>query len=545
MITHEHGRWRSERTRDETRAARLSAVKLLKSPEREGLKQVLREIKQNGFSSTANEAAALEWEETPLPIDEWLQSEHHVGETGKDLYPILRDDMCELFHAGALHKSGYAEAVFCLHPHTRVPLLDGSAPTIAELAARWAQDRTPFWVYSYVDGEIAPTQAIQPRQTGEDDYYRVTLDDGSSFVGNARHQMLRRSGEKVMIRDMQPGDSLMPFDVKFSSKDDGDRIEGYEKLKLLMGEWVYTHRLVAEGVVKETGDEDTIHHIDFRKTNNTPTNLRWMRWRDHIALHALLYAEWRAANPEAAAAKDADHAAHLASLWEGAEGDARRREHADRLRRLNLEGLASAAGKVAWANRSEEAKAAFAAMMTARNAEMARDRRADITLDAIKACGAPNMRQAAQALGCSASRVRKVIRDAGLTPKDVFGASYSRGRKNKVSADRPVGPKPKLTVANIERAIAAGAATTRAAAAKLGVNKKTIYNTLKREGLVWADLCELVGNHYVVKVEKIGYGPVYCLSVPGAGNFAISTGKEANPTRSGVFSSNTGAIGWG
>jgi len=112
VITHTHGRWRSERTRDETQGARLSAIKALRPEERAGLSAVLEEYRRLGKSPVANAAAELEWEETPLPIRDWLNSEHHVGETGKDLYPILRDDMCELFHAGALQKGGYSECVF-------------------------------------------------------------------------------------------------------------------------------------------------------------------------------------------------------------------------------------------------------------------------------------------------------------------------------------------------------------------------------------------------------------------------------------------------
>lgn len=539
MIEQTLGRWRSFPSVKEFSDDVADLISRLDDDELKCVEQILNDMESEQHSPLADQVAELEWEETPVPITDWLEEPDLIGDTGETLFPVLKRDLIELF------EGNYHEVILCLHPETRVPLLDGTAPTIFELARRWETNAMPFWVYSHVNGEIVPAQAIQPRQTGVDDYYRVTMDDGSSFVGNARHQMLRRNGEKVMIREMSPGDSLMPFEVKFSTKEDGDRIEGYEKLKLLTGEWAFTHRLVAKGLAKEDGDEDTIHHVDFHKTNNTPMNLRWMRWRDHIALHALLYAEWRAANPEAAAAKDAEHAAHLSSLWDGEDGEERRREHAERLRQMNLEGLASVAGKVAWTNRSEAAKAAFSAMMATRNAELAQVRRTDVTLEAIQACGAPNMRKAAQILGCSASRVHKAIRDAGMTPKEVFGPSYGRGRKNKINPDRPVGLKPKLTVVDIEQAISSGAATTRAAALKLGVNKKTIYNTLKREGLVWADLCELVGNHYVVSVEKVGHGPVYCLSVPRAGNFAISTGKEGNPTRSGVFSSNTGAIGWG
>lgn len=111
MISYEHGRWRSSRTNTEKLNAALEAVRQLTDEERAALGLVLGEFEGTGHSETADEAAEFEWEETPLPIDEWLQSEYHIGETGKDLYPILREDMCELFHAGALKKGGYAEAV--------------------------------------------------------------------------------------------------------------------------------------------------------------------------------------------------------------------------------------------------------------------------------------------------------------------------------------------------------------------------------------------------------------------------------------------------
>lgn len=223
MITFERGRWRSSLTATEQRSAAIASVSKLTDKERAGFDLILDEYETGGASPTANEVTEFEWDEVPLPIDEWLQSEHHVGETGKDLYPVLRKDMCELFHAGALHKSGYSEAVFCLHPDTRVPTLDGAALPIAELALRWEADAVPFWVYAHKDGQIVPAKAVQPRQTGMDDYYRVTLDDGSTFVGNARHQMLRRDGSKVMIRDMEPGDSLMPADFRLSCKTVGNR----------------------------------------------------------------------------------------------------------------------------------------------------------------------------------------------------------------------------------------------------------------------------------------------------------------------------------
>lgn len=496
MIYQEGGRWRSEPTNEEKLQDIDDIVSKLSPEEYTALEAILGEFSTDGLSEIADTCAETQWEEVPLPIEEWIESEHHVGDTGKTLFPVLKKDLIELF------SNDYHEVILCLHPDTRVPLLDGSNPTIRELAERWKDDDTPYWVYSYKGGKLGASQAVHPRQTGIDDYYRVTLEDGTTFTGNARHQMLLRDGTKRMIRDMSPGDSLMPFNVRLST---GSSRVGYEQIEGLDGKWKFTHRLVAKTLCeKDEGSEDTVHHRNFDKRDNTPENLQWTWFREHSRMHAEL------------------------------------------TRRRNLNGLASEAGKVAWKNRSPEAKAAFSKLMAERNRESATDTRTDITLESIQTCGASNLRKAAQALKCSASRIRKVIADHGLTTKDVFGADYGRGRKNKICADVPVGPKPKLTVADIEKAIEQGAATTRACAAKLGVSKKTIYNTLKREGVCWDDLCETVGNHYVVSIEKVGRGPVYCMTVPDAGNFAISTEKEGDPNhRSGVISSNTGSIGWG
>ncbi|MEK7765860.1 MAG: hypothetical protein AAB368_06445, partial [bacterium] len=55
---------------------------------------------------------------------------------------------------------------FCVHGDTRVPLLDGTAPTIRELAETRANDS--FWVYSCTrDGRIVPGRAHGARRTGE------------------------------------------------------------------------------------------------------------------------------------------------------------------------------------------------------------------------------------------------------------------------------------------------------------------------------------------------------------------------------------------
>jgi len=205
MIYQEGGRWRSERTVDEDRQDVDDIVGKLSPEEYVALQALLGELDE-GQTEIADTCSEAQWEEVPVPIAEWLENPDLVGETGETIFPVLKQDLIELF------TGGYHEVVLCLHPDTRIFLLDGTTPTIQELAEQWKRDATPFWVYSHVNGEIEPAEAIQPRQTGFDDYYRVTLDGGSSFTGNARHQMLRECGNKVMICEMVVGDRLMSFD---------------------------------------------------------------------------------------------------------------------------------------------------------------------------------------------------------------------------------------------------------------------------------------------------------------------------------------------
>lgn len=77
-----------------------------------------------------------------------------------------------------------------LHPNTRVLTLDGTNPTIKELADKWSKDNEPTWVYSInSEGELVPAQAIKPRiTTYSKKMYKVHLDDGTVLNCTASHK---------------------------------------------------------------------------------------------------------------------------------------------------------------------------------------------------------------------------------------------------------------------------------------------------------------------------------------------------------------------
>lgn len=97
MIYQEGGRWRSEPTEEERLSDIDDIVSKLTPEEYTALEAILGEFTSGGISEIADTCAENQWEEVPLPIEEWIESEYHVGDTGKTLFPVLKKDLIELF----------------------------------------------------------------------------------------------------------------------------------------------------------------------------------------------------------------------------------------------------------------------------------------------------------------------------------------------------------------------------------------------------------------------------------------------------------------
>jgi hypothetical protein len=170
----------------------------------------------------------------------------------------------------------------CLSGDSIVPLLDGTRPTIKDL---YESGREDFWLYSF-DTErnvVTPGQATKVVKTGTKKLFRLTFDDGTFLRLTDNHRVLLSNGEYVHARDLKVGESVRSLYTSNSSKESGDKIEGYEKVLNPSG-WKYTHRVVSEHFSPDS--KGVVHHIDFNKRNNEPSNLRFMSYRDHQLLHA-------------------------------------------------------------------------------------------------------------------------------------------------------------------------------------------------------------------------------------------------------------------
>ena len=159
--------------------------------------------------------------------------------------------------AVCLGKSTYAR---CFRGDTRVALVDGSSPTLEEMARR-AQTGEMFWGYSIGPlGRMLVTLLEAPRYIGRDALLEVVLDTGEPIFCTPDHQFLTRDGRMRSADLLRPGDSLMPLYRQL--------FRGYEMAyQPLNGHLLPTHRLADEwnlrhGLYSDAPDTHR-HHVDF------------------------------------------------------------------------------------------------------------------------------------------------------------------------------------------------------------------------------------------------------------------------------------------
>ena len=178
-----------------------------------------------------------------------------------------------------LGKSTYAR---CFRGDTRVALVDGTAPTLEDMARRHERGET-FWGYSIgPGGGVIVSLLDTPRYIGSDALLALQLDNGEWIHATADHDFVTRDGRMMPASRLRPGDSLMPLYRQLQ--------RGYETVyQPINGHLLPTHRLADEWNVRNEIYADTAgthrHHVDFDRRNNRPTNIERMEAAAHIRLH--------------------------------------------------------------------------------------------------------------------------------------------------------------------------------------------------------------------------------------------------------------------
>ena len=135
-----------------------------------------------------------------------------------------------------LGKSTYAR---CFRGDTRVALVDGTAPTLEEMAARHASGEL-FWGYSIgQNGRLIVSLLDAPRFIGRDSLLEVELDNGERIHATPDHLFMRRDGRMTQAHALRPGNALMPLYRSL--------VRGYEvAYQPIDGHLYATHRLADE-----------------------------------------------------------------------------------------------------------------------------------------------------------------------------------------------------------------------------------------------------------------------------------------------------------
>lgn len=216
---------------------------------------------------------------------------------------------------------------FCLHEDTEIKTLDGNVHTIKELYEMFSNGED-IWVYSTDEkGDFKPGHVSDVWISGYvDELVEITLDNDEVILTTPNHLYMLRCGDYCRADELSIGQSLMPLYFKDSG--------GYECVMLNSKpkSFVSVYKTVANEVLLDKIEEAkvrsgesiiSIHHADFNKRNNHPTNLIPMGHQEHYKYHYTHVLD----NPEQF--KKFSEAGH--EYWRTPEG---RKEKSDFMRRM-------------------------------------------------------------------------------------------------------------------------------------------------------------------------------------------------------------------
>jgi ribonucleotide reductase alpha subunit len=179
----------------------------------------------------------------------------------------------------------------CVTGETLVAVADGRGNVpIKELA----EEGKDVPVYALNErGKLVVRTMRNPRVTGYEPVFKVTLDDGSVIRATVNHKFLIRGGEYKRVDELKAGDSLHVMTRFHASLKDlfptaNSRSQDYVWIN--NGGQVSNqaeHRLIAQfhQNVDSIPKGYVVHHKDFNAQNNAPENLQIMSVEAHDRLH--------------------------------------------------------------------------------------------------------------------------------------------------------------------------------------------------------------------------------------------------------------------
>jgi len=388
-----------------------------------------------------------------------------------------------------LGKSTYAR---CFRGDTRVALVDGTSPTLEEMARRHEAGEI-FWGYSIgQNGRLIVTYLDAPRFVGRDSLLEIELDNDERIHVTPDHLFMRRDGRMAAAHSLRPNDSLMPLYR--------DLFRGYEAVYQPIDGHLYpTHRLADEWNIRHEIYADLPgthrHHMDFDRRNNRPTNIERMEASKHIRMHnASSYDDTFDPNEHGTAIRAALIKRALDPQW---------REHFSRVQSARVNDF--------WQD--------------ARHLEI----RAKLIESRRNPTDATRERHRQATLNRYLDPLERMRQSRLMT--QAWAADDGRRRSKQAEMARRIKLREEISEETVRHALNA-TGSIRGAAAALNCDR----SVFRRFPDVVARFrgTPAYRNHKVRAVrEMVGDHDVYCLTVPEAGNFALEAG---------VFVKNCGII---
>ncbi|MBI5227362.1 DNA topoisomerase (ATP-hydrolyzing) subunit B [Candidatus Micrarchaeota archaeon] len=185
----------------------------------------------------------------------------------------------------------------CFSGDTKVALADGRSASFKELVQEHADGKQNF-VYTIKNGGgigIAPV--LHPRITKRNaEVIKIVLDNGEEIICTPDHLFMLRDGTYQKAENLSDMTSLMPLYRQISKREKWMTITGYEIVfDPKESRWGYTHILADSYNISKCRyirtKNSVVHHKDFNKRNNNPTNLVRLGKQEHLDLHASIVRE--------------------------------------------------------------------------------------------------------------------------------------------------------------------------------------------------------------------------------------------------------------
>ena len=177
----------------------------------------------------------------------------------------------------------------CLSMDTKVSLLDGRELSIREIENE-IDGGKQLWTYSChpETGKVVPgliTWAGVTQKSAK--VMKQTLDNGETITCTPDHKFPIKDVGFVRADQLKVNDSLIPLYRRTQYIAKHKPNQTYEQVyDNETHEWQFTHRLVSNYIDTNCDiKHPVIHHADFNRFNNDPTNLVKMTWDDHVRVH--------------------------------------------------------------------------------------------------------------------------------------------------------------------------------------------------------------------------------------------------------------------